>query len=123
MRISGGTNDSAAVVTDAIRSRLSALADASSTARRPSSRIPSTSRAYGANASPSSVSRMPRPARSNSSHPSSRSSAASAEDTDGCVTTSSSAAAVTDPPRTTARNVVSWVIVIAIAGKEVLGFN
>ena len=64
---------------------------------------------------PPAVRRMPRPARSNSSQPSSRLSAEIAEDTDGCVTTNSSAAAVTEPPRTTARNAVSWVTVIAIS--------
>lgn len=71
------------------------------------------SAAYGLKAAPASVSRMPRPARSNSSQPSSRASAATAEETEGCVTTSSSAAAVTEPPRTTARKAVSWVTVIA----------
>jgi hypothetical protein len=34
-------------------------------------------------------------------------------ETDGCVTTNTSAAADTDPPRTTARNAVSCVTVIA----------
>jgi hypothetical protein len=58
---------------------------------------------------------MPLPERSNSSHPSSRLNAATADDTDGCVTTSSSAAAVTDPPRITARKAVNCVSVIAIS--------
>ena len=56
---------------------------------------------------------MLRPARSVSSTPSSRSSAATAAETDGWVTTSSSAAAVTEPLRTTARNAESWVRVTA----------
>ena len=70
--------------------------------------------AYGTNAVPAPVSRTPRPERSNSSQPSSRPSAAIAEDTDGCVTINASAAAVTEPPSTTARNAVSCVTVIAI---------
>jgi hypothetical protein len=73
-----------------------------------------TSTAYGANALPASVSRILLPARSNSSRPSSRLNAATADDTDGCVTTSSSAAAVTEPPRMTAKKAASWGSVIAI---------
>ena len=105
--ISGGTNDSAAVVTAAMHILRAATSAASRAACRPSSSSPTTSSAYALNASPAFVSWMPRPARSNSSHPSSRPSAAIADETDGCVTTSSSAAAVTDPPRTTAKNAVS----------------
>jgi hypothetical protein len=40
--------------------------------------------------------------------------AATAAETDGCVTNSSSAAAVTDPRRTTVRNAESWVSVTAM---------
>jgi len=56
---------------------------------------------------------MPRPARSVSSASTSRESAESAADTDGCVTTNSSDAARIDPVRTTARKARSWVSVIA----------
>jgi len=59
------------------------------------------------------VGTTPRPARSISSTPSSRESAATAAETDGCVTQSWSAAAVTDPPRTTARKLISCVTVMA----------
>ena len=88
-RISGGTNDSAAVVTAAIRSRRATTAAASRAACRPSASSPSTSAANGSNERPASVSRMPRPERSNRSQPSSRPSAEIAEETDGWVTTSS----------------------------------
>ena len=114
-RITPGTNDSAAVVTAAMLSRRADTAAASRAAVRPLSSSPRTSSAYGANALPAGVRRMLRPERSNSSQPSSRLSAEIAEDTDGCVTTNSSAAAVTEPPRTTARNAVSCVSVIAIS--------
>ena len=58
---------------------------------------------------PAAVGRTLRPARSVSSTPSSRSSAATAALTLGCVTYSSCAAAVTEPCLTTARKAVSWV--------------
>src|SRR5919201_3229795 len=55
------------------------------------------------------------PKRSVSPTPTSRDSAVTAADTDGCVTISSSAAAVTEPVRNTARKLWSWVSVIAIS--------
>ena len=66
------------------------------------------------------VGRTERPARSVSSTPSSRSSAATAAETDGCVTYSSAAAAVTDPCRTTARKALSWVRVTAMGSVATL---
>ena len=71
-----------------------------------------TSAANGANAVPAAVGRMPRPSRSVTGVPSSRDRAATAAETEGCVTTSSSAAAVTEPPRMTARKLRNCVRVI-----------
>ena len=112
-RISCGTTWSPAEVTALIRSIERPPAAASRAARSPSSSSPSTCAAYGAKAVPASVGRSPRPSRSSSFAPTSRSSAATAAETDGCVTNSSSAAAVTDPRRTTVRNAESWVSVTA----------
>ena len=116
--MSAGTNDSAAVVTAAIRSTRSPAAAASSAVRRPVSSSPITSVAYGANAVPAAVGRTPRPSRSSSGVPTSRESAVIAADTDGWVTTSSSAAPVTEPVRSTARKLRSWVSVIDTARKH-----
>src|SRR5919197_5899306 len=63
---------------------------------------------------PAGLGRTRRPTRSVSWTPSSRPSADTAADTDGCETTSSSAAAVTEPVRTTARKLRSCVTVTAI---------
>ena len=112
--MSGGTNDSAAVVTAAMRSSRSRPA-------RPRGRPPPLLeqpdhvRRIGRELPPAGVGRTPRPSRSSSCMPTSRDSAVTAADTDGWVTTSASAAAVTDPPRTTARKLRSCVSVIDIA--------
>ena len=111
-RMSGGTNDSAAVVTAAIVSVSAPRASASRAACRPCSSRPMTSAAYAANSRPAGVGRTPRPARSSRLTPTSRESAATAAEIAGWVTTSSSAAAVTEPPWTTARKLRSWVSVI-----------
>ena len=63
---------------------------------------------------PAGVGLTLRPTRSVSFTPSSRSSAATAAETEGWVTTSSSAAAVTDPCRTTEMKAASWVTVTAM---------
>jgi hypothetical protein len=60
---------------------------------------------------------MPRPTRSVSSTPSSRESAETAAEIEGCVTYSFSAAAETEPSRATARKLDSWLSVTAIAGR------
>src|ERR671914_1902013 len=73
------------------------------------------SAAYEANTLPAGLGRTLRPTRSVSSTPSSRASADTAAETDGCDTTSSSAAAVTEPVRTTARKLRSCVTVTAIS--------
>jgi hypothetical protein len=112
-RMSWGTTWSPADVTALMRSIARSPATASRAARPPCSSRPSTCVAYGANAAPAAVGRSPRPSRSSSFAPTSRSSAATAADTDGCVTNSSSAAAVTDPWRTTQTNAASWVRVTA----------
>ena len=114
-RMRPGTNDSAAVVTAAMRRLRAAASVASLRGLAALLEQPDDVRAHRARTRvPASVGRMPRPARSKRSQPSSRASDATAADTDGCVTTRSSAAAVTEPPRTTARNAVSCVRVIAI---------
>ena len=84
-----------------------AASGASCAARRPWSSRPITSAAYGAKAAAGGGRPDAAAGALEQLALELAPSAATAAETDGCVTTSSSAAAVTEPPRTTARNAVA----------------
>ena len=116
--MSSGTNDSAAVVTAAIRSIRSAgsarlLGRPPALVEQPDDvgRVGREGRPAGGR--PHAAARR---ARAAASRPR-RASAVTAAEIDGWVTTSSSAAAVTEPVLTTARKLRSWVSVIATRRK------